>query len=405
MDESLRDEGGSSSNPSRAAVLQYLQSSFVYDLKAGQDFLKRTLLSIDAGDFARQADRATASVLEECVAGAVQQSGGGRLLLPLTGGLDSRSILAAYLSNHRRDSVTCCTVGENNDRDVVVAQRVCDSLGIDWVHLQRVEYDPELFSSSAASIHAATGSYIGIGSWSMRIPIVALASESDAMVLTGWGQQTIKEQPGPNLHGEKYISEVARLFRKNSLGSPRPEDGIHEALSETASWVQSRLPSDCQISLFELLRIAFPSNLRVQANVQAMFSRSAPVFARPLWMAHWYGRRLDERIFKKQWAEELHRRYPHVFPHETMQKRGPTATRIEKAQSRLRRLRLAPTQSDRSRDSVIDESIELVQETVTDLAIPLNLRSSTETTGGIDKVLSLAGHLRAGTLTPRDTET
>ena len=331
--------------------------------------------------------------------------GGGRLLLPLTGGLDSRSILAAYLSNHRRDTVTCCTVGGSNDRDVEVARRVCRSLGIDWVQLQPVDFDLGDFSSSAASIHAATGSYIGIRSWSMRVPIVALASELDAIVMTGWGQRTIKEWPDPEASEAKYFSAAARLFRKDALGPLDAADGVQEALRETASSARNRLPSDCQISLFELLGLAFPLNLRVQANVQAMFGRSAPVFARPLWMAHWFGRQFDERIFKKQWGEELRRHYPDVFPHETMVTRGPTATRMEKTQGRLQRLWLARKQNSTPQGSVVDESVELAQETVSALGIPLDLRSATKTTKGLGKILSLAGHLRAGTLTPRDRGT
>lgn len=391
-------EEPSGGSPSRVSVLQYLHSSHVYHVRPAKEFLEKTLFGIDEGDFERQAKRSTASVLEECVAESVEKAGGGQLLLPLSGGLDSRSILAAYLANHRRDTVLCCTRGASNDREVIVAREVCDSLGVDWVRLTPTEPDLASFSSSAASIHSATGSYIGIGSWMMRVPMVDLAARYDAMVLTGWGQRTLAEQPLAKDFSEDYFWEVTQLFQKHSLGPPGADHGIPEALFDVALWARNRIPSDCKITLFELLGLAFPSNLRAQGNVQAMFTRSAPVFATPSWMAHWFGRRSNERLFKKKWAEELGRHYPRVFPKNTLAKWSSADSSVQKAQRRLRKLTFTSARNNSPHNPGINESIQNVEDTVRDLGIQLETRSAAETTKGLLKVLSLAGHLQAGTL-------
>lgn len=269
--------------------------------------------------------------------------------------------------------------------------------------------EPDLasFSSAAASIHSATGSYIGMGSWMMRVPMVDLAVRYDAMVLTGWGQRTLAEQPLAKDFSEDYLWEVTQLFQKHSLVPPGAEHGISEALFDVALWARNRLPSDCKITLFELLGLAFPSNLREQGNVQAMFTRSAPVFATPSWMAHWFGRRSNERLYKKKWAEELGRYYPLVFPKDTLEKwrsadssiqKSLHRSLIQKAQRRLRKITTTPAGVSSPNNPGINESIQYVEHTARDLGIQLETRLAAKTTAGLLKVLSLAGHLQAGTL-------
>lgn len=297
-------------------VIEYLHSGHVYDPRKAQHFLEEKLLAIDGSVFVDAAHHRTAEVLEACVAEAVKESGKSRVLLPLTGGLDSRGILAGYLANYRKENIACCTVGSDDDADVKAAAGLCSNLGLDWVRLDPADVDLEQLAQITGGIFEKSGSYGFSNSLVMRIPIQELARKTDAAVLTGWGGTIV----GSKLSNEIInlsTSDQVKLFLKGSKKSNLPIDVdldyLDRICSETIAKARNTLPDTCRITDFELLKFAFPMQMRVQGSVNAIFDRSPSPFVRDYWIAHWYGRSATDRVYRTAFATEMRNRFPEIF--------------------------------------------------------------------------------------------
>jgi len=297
-------------------VIQYLHSGHVWDPKKAQNFLGQKLLGIDGVQYVDAAKHRTAGVLEACVAEAVMESGKSRVLLPLTGGLDSRSILAGYLANYRKENIACCTVGSDDDADVRAAAGLCSKLGLEWVRLDPAGFDLGQLAYIASRIAEKSGSYSLSTGLVMRIPILELARKTDSTVLTGWGGTIVGSKLSNeiiNLSTEDQVKLFLKGSKKSNLPIDVDLDYLDRICSETIAKARNTLPDTCRITDFELLRFAFPMQMRVQGSVNAIFDRSPSPFVRDYWIAHWYGRSATDRVQRTAFATEMRNRFLEIF--------------------------------------------------------------------------------------------
>jgi len=89
------------------------------------------------------------AVLDRSIQRAIQRAGRDPIWVPLSGGLDSRLILAK-LVEHGYPSLQSFSYGIKNNQEVQVARDVAKKLGVDWVHFpSRPKRARQLYTSAA----------------------------------------------------------------------------------------------------------------------------------------------------------------------------------------------------------------------------------------------------------------
>ncbi|NQT86614.1 hypothetical protein HQ560_07615, partial [bacterium] len=92
-------------------------------------------------------ERELEAVLERAFARFVRALGGRRLLVPLSGGVDSR-LVAGMLKRYGAENVLCYTYGLSGNGDAVASEAMARVLGYDW---QFVEYNGQTWAKWMAS--------------------------------------------------------------------------------------------------------------------------------------------------------------------------------------------------------------------------------------------------------------
>ncbi|MGE4504858.1 MAG: asparagine synthase-related protein [Desulfovibrionaceae bacterium] len=86
------------------------------------------------------------AVIMRAMERVVRSTGGRQLVVPLSGGLDSRMV-ASCLARLGRDNVLCYTYGLPGNAEARKSEEVAASLGLPWLH---VEYDPHAVRTAMA---------------------------------------------------------------------------------------------------------------------------------------------------------------------------------------------------------------------------------------------------------------
>lgn len=115
---------------------------------------------------AEQADRAFTEALDVTIGRTLTRFRGRRLVVPLSGGLDSR-LLAAWLKRLGYEDVLAFSYGRPGSRELDVSRKVAEELGIPW---QGVELIPDRVTQAWRS--SAAGSYISMAHGATSLPHV-----------------------------------------------------------------------------------------------------------------------------------------------------------------------------------------------------------------------------------------
>jgi len=78
--------------------------------------------------------------------------GGRRIIVPLSGGLDSR-LIAGMLKRYGAENVLCFSYGLHTCGEVQTGRRIAESLGFQW---RLIEYGPQVWLESLASLDASS---------------------------------------------------------------------------------------------------------------------------------------------------------------------------------------------------------------------------------------------------------
>jgi len=92
--------------------------------------------TIDSTNFDDELQRALAAVIERCL----RYAKGRQIVLPLSGGYDSR-LLATEFKRQKAPNLLAISYGETDSKELSIARRVADSLGIDWKGIVYSERD------------------------------------------------------------------------------------------------------------------------------------------------------------------------------------------------------------------------------------------------------------------------
>lgn len=113
------------------------------------------------------------SVIDEIFGDTVERAGGANVLVPLSGGWDSRLILAKLIEHGCRH-VSTFTYGSPSGHEIAVAQQVADRLGVSWTFIE----------SSGTKLHREDEDRRRSHYWSYAARLSSVPSMAEYVALT-----------------------------------------------------------------------------------------------------------------------------------------------------------------------------------------------------------------------------
>jgi hypothetical protein len=257
------------------------------------------------------------SVLEWVIADFLDTADPEQVILPLSGGLDSRAILGALTRTYPRERIHCVTVGEPRNAEVLGAARACATHG-----LKHTVIDPNTYVWDAAtSVHRTRaafrelGVYSSFGSALFDSMATATGSGAKSVFLSGFlgdavtGSHLRYGAFDPNRDAiDAFIAHNACLASAD-VGFARP---IFASFVER--W-HDRLRSagHSGMTAYDILDLGFRQALRIRWVTTISGARAFSPFTHPALVGYWYtvgaGRREGQSLYKA----ELLRQYPEIF--------------------------------------------------------------------------------------------
>ncbi|MFC7216460.1 asparagine synthase-related protein [Saliphagus sp. GCM10025334] len=131
-----------------------------------------------------------ATVASAAIERLIDYAGGRQIVLPLSGGLDSR-IIAALLVKQGHENLAAFTYGQPTSNEVQIAEERADALGIDWhfVNYDHATWREWFRSEGRDRLYDLTGSLAGVPHIEMGPALSELADspsiENDAIIVPG----------------------------------------------------------------------------------------------------------------------------------------------------------------------------------------------------------------------------
>lgn len=106
---------------------------------------------LDIND-SREYEELLPEVIDDSIQAIIEKANGKRIILPLSGGLDSRLILAK-LCEKKYENMYVFTYGVKNNHESSMARSVCDKLGVKWhyVNFEDINIGSDLFKKFLAN--------------------------------------------------------------------------------------------------------------------------------------------------------------------------------------------------------------------------------------------------------------
>ncbi|OKL50228.1 asparagine synthetase B family protein [Boudabousia marimammalium] len=104
-----------------------LDSGAVKETTLHQPLFSDTRDDIDETEFVSQLNSALDTTMERAIAAC----GDSKILVPLSGGLDSR-LIVTWLARHAVPNVLCFTYGRRESKEISISEQIAKNLGLDW---------------------------------------------------------------------------------------------------------------------------------------------------------------------------------------------------------------------------------------------------------------------------------
>ncbi|MDO4790912.1 MAG: asparagine synthase-related protein [Buchananella hordeovulneris] len=301
------------------------------DLETGRSVRALPTFQVGAGQryaTAEEADAAFEAALDKSMHAMVERLGEGRLVIPLSGGLDSR-LLLAWLKNHHVDNVLCFTYGIPGSKETEVSRQLAQRAGFAW---KLVELHREAVRTAWAGFEAAH--FIEYAWGATSLPHVQDWYAINALVKAGViGGKNDVVLPGHtvigNLHHEDQLLAggvdldrlAAMIYAHHcELDSQLPGQVAQSVRSELA-WILQRLKESGRYSgqedrllwadAIEMVNIANRQakyiNNSMRAYEAAGLGWDLPMLDAPMW--DFAGHISQELAFERSWYRSFVERY------------------------------------------------------------------------------------------------
>ena len=238
------------------------------------------------------------------------------VVIPLSGGLDSRSILGAALQVYEPSAIHCMTVGTEVLHDYVVAARTCKRLGVthERIDPNALSWDLDRLQELAGAQYVRLGSLIPVDALIM-CDAMAARIPAESAVLSGYlGDAISGKHLSPGSHQMTPSMTVDTFVQKNRVDSKFPPSAevrrtLLEFLEEHGDAIRA-LPGAAP---YDLLDLGFRQFHRIKAVTTWAFSSPLAPYEDPRWVAHWLSRPQEDRLDQSAYRNEMERAFPLVF--------------------------------------------------------------------------------------------
>ncbi len=291
----------------------YLTLGFVPSVRRASEYLD-TLL-IPGTPEAAETELDSSSLLRQILAENTYSKGHKEIVIPLTGGMDSRTILGAALDIFDLKAILCITVGVESFSDCMVAAETCRRVGVchERVDPTALEWNIDKLVEMARERFAVTGSFVTLET------LIAFGAISDRVgdqrpIISGYLGDAIsgKHLPteGGRLSGKPVEASFIANNRSISVGSHSPElCALFRSFAADNAYRLEGLPGG---AAYDLLDLGFRQSHYIRPN-SAAFPICVRPYEDPQWVHHWLSRPLADRIGQQAYLREIQRAFGHVF--------------------------------------------------------------------------------------------
>lgn len=279
----------------------YLSLGFNPDANLAREYLHRIL--------APAADDHTAHLPEsELLTTIIGESIMGRdeIVIPLTGGHDSRGILGATLNGTPTARIFCVTIGPEDARDVVIARTVCqrNALRHQVLDPNTLDWDLDRLLSLAARYQATP----------LLPPIDGLFLFDCLARLIDPGSPVISGYFGDAISGKHLplLMKAAPAFvNDNAALTPNPK--LKDFFKAFVQENRAQLEPFEGMTSYDLLDFGFRQSHRIRPAMTDMFHRSLLPYEDPRWISASLSQPVEARQNQASFVRMLNGQFAEVF--------------------------------------------------------------------------------------------
>jgi hypothetical protein len=247
------------------------------------------------------------------------------IVVPVTSGIDSRSLLGAALAVFDVKAIRCVTVGTPPFRDWVEAERCCRRVGVrqEQIDSSTLLWDVDRLTTLARERFEATGSFVTLET------LVIFGAINDRVnqlpIVSGFLGDAVSGKHLPTERGRLSHDPVEASFMTHNRsvlegGSSAALCRLFRSFAIENAWRLERLPG---ATTFDLLDFGFRQSHYIRPNSDA-FSVCVRPFEDPRWVSHWLSRPLADRIDQRAYVLAMRRAFSQVFGAREVQERSFT---------------------------------------------------------------------------------
>jgi hypothetical protein len=245
------------------------------------------------------------------------------VVIPLTGGMDSRGLLGAALDVFEARAISCVTVGTASFPDCIVAAETCRRVGVRHERLETstLRWDLDELVALARRRFERTDSCVTLETL-VAFGAIGAHVGSQRPILSGYLGDALSGKHLPVEHGRLSSRPVETSFLavNRSILDGRRSPELSGLFRDFAAANLDRLRGWPGATSYDLLDLGFRQSHYIRAN-----SAAFPVCVRPYedgrWVRHWLSRPLVDRLEQRAYLDELYRAFPSVFG----ARRGPAS--------------------------------------------------------------------------------
>lgn len=285
------------------SIRDYLSFGFVPDAGLASQYLHELF-----GAPTAQAGNPTELLIEivaDLTAGATD------LAIPLSGGRDSRALLAASLRTFSNRRIHCITFGPEGSPDVERARAVCRRTGV----AHRI-MDPDTLNWDLGELtdemERRLIGRMGIPPIDGMLIFGALAKliPSGAPVLSGYLGVVSTGKHLKDAVTDDESRAVARFLAQNRAVIDERSAAMFLEFMTAHEPLQGNWPG---LTKFDLLDFGFRQRCRIRSSVTGAFKNVVRVYEDRRWIAQWFSQPLSARLSVEKYDEILGCDFPAIF--------------------------------------------------------------------------------------------